>query len=110
MKIIGIDPGYDRVGIAIIEKVAKGKEILLEVYGQPEELILESAKSDENYWLVKFRMPLNIKPINSLQNALGINKRIFYKTVKIDENGEIVEIIDEDLPQNETTDIQPQTV
>ncbi len=29
MKILGIDPGYDRVGIAIVEKTAKSKEILL---------------------------------------------------------------------------------
>jgi crossover junction endodeoxyribonuclease RuvC len=28
MKILGIDPGYDRLGIAIIEKPAKGKEAL----------------------------------------------------------------------------------
>ncbi len=29
MKILGIDPGYDRLGIAIIEKIKKGKEVLL---------------------------------------------------------------------------------
>ncbi len=29
MKILGIDPGYDRLGIALIEKLKKGKEILL---------------------------------------------------------------------------------
>ncbi len=29
MKILGIDPGYDRLGIAVIEKPIKGKEILL---------------------------------------------------------------------------------
>ena len=29
MKILGIDPGYDRLGIAIIEKPKKGKETLL---------------------------------------------------------------------------------
>jgi crossover junction endodeoxyribonuclease RuvC len=29
MKILGIDPGYDRLGIAVIEKPLKGKEILL---------------------------------------------------------------------------------
>lgn len=28
MKIIAIDPGYDRVGVAIIEKPRQGKEIL----------------------------------------------------------------------------------
>lgn len=28
-RIIGIDPGYDRLGIAVIEKPAKGKELVL---------------------------------------------------------------------------------
>lgn len=29
MKIIGIDPGYDRLGLAVIDKGARGKEIVL---------------------------------------------------------------------------------
>ncbi len=29
MKILGIDPGYDRLGLAVIEKPIKGKETLL---------------------------------------------------------------------------------
>ena len=29
MKIIGIDPGYDRLGIAVINATSRGKEILL---------------------------------------------------------------------------------
>lgn len=29
MRVIGIDPGYDRLGIAVIEKPTKGKEIVL---------------------------------------------------------------------------------
>jgi crossover junction endodeoxyribonuclease RuvC len=29
MKVIAIDPGYDRVGVAVIEKTQGGKEILL---------------------------------------------------------------------------------
>lgn len=93
--------------IELKDAIAKGKDFLLEVYEKPEGIILDSAKSDDNYWLVKFRVPLNMKPINSLQNALGINKRIFYKTVKVNENGNITEIIDEDLPQNQSVDIQP---
>jgi hypothetical protein len=87
--------------------IANGKDFLNEIYGRPEEILLDSAKPDDNYWLIKFRIPPNIKPINNLQNILGINKRIFYKTVKIDENGEIIEVIDEGLPQNQTIDIQP---
>jgi crossover junction endodeoxyribonuclease RuvC len=29
MKIIGIDPGYDRLGVSIIEKYAKQKEVVI---------------------------------------------------------------------------------
>lgn len=29
MRILGIDPGYDRLGIAVIEKPPRGKEVLL---------------------------------------------------------------------------------
>ena len=29
MKILAIDPGYERLGIAVLEKIPKGKEILL---------------------------------------------------------------------------------
>ena len=29
MKILGIDPGYDRLGVAVIDKPAKGREVLL---------------------------------------------------------------------------------
>lgn len=29
MRIIAIDPGYERLGIAVIEKTVKGKEVLL---------------------------------------------------------------------------------
>lgn len=29
MKVLGIDPGYDRVGIAVIEKLSKQKEVLV---------------------------------------------------------------------------------
>ena len=29
MRILGIDPGYDRLGIAIIEKPIRGKEVLI---------------------------------------------------------------------------------
>ncbi len=96
--------------IDIKEAITKGKEILGEIYGQPDDLLFDSAKAHDNGWLVKFRVPLKIKPINSLQNVLGINKRIFYKTVRFDYDGEIIEIIDEDLSDNQAADIQPQTI
>ncbi len=41
MKILGIDPGYDRVGIAIIEKLPTTKEVLLH-----SECLQTSAKDD----------------------------------------------------------------
>ena len=93
--------------IELKEAIENGKNFLNDIYGQPEEIILDSAKPDDNYWLIKFRIPLNNKPINTLQNVLGINKRIFYKTVKVDENGRIIEIINEELSQSQTIDIEP---
>lgn len=41
MKILGIDPGYDRVGIAVIEKEKGAKEILLH-----SECLQTSVKDD----------------------------------------------------------------
>ena len=94
--------------IEIKEAIKIGKEFLLEVYENPEEVVLNSVGLSENMWLVTFRVPLNVKPINSLQNILGVNKRIFYKTVKIDEKGNVIGIIDEDLPTGQSSEIQPQ--
>lgn len=96
--------------IEIKEAIKIGKEFIREVYEDADEVILDSADSSNNNWSVKFRVPLSIKPINSLQNALGINKRIYYKTVKIDENGKITGVVDEDLPKVQTPEIQTETV
>jgi crossover junction endodeoxyribonuclease RuvC len=41
MKILGIDPGYDRVGIAVVEKNPQGKEVLLH-----SECLQTSVKDD----------------------------------------------------------------
>lgn len=41
MRILGIDPGYDRVGIAVIEKEKRGKEVLLH-----SECLQTSSKED----------------------------------------------------------------
>ena len=87
-----------------------GKDFLLEVYENSEDIILNSFSLAENTWLVTFRVPLSIKPINSLQNVLGVNKRIFYKTVKIDEEGNVFGIIDEDLPTGQSSEIQTESV
>ena len=87
-----------------------GKEFLFEVLDKPEELILDSANLSDNFWLIKFRVPLSVTPIHSLQNILGVNKRIFYKTVKIDDEGNVMGIIDEELPlYPKSTNIQQQT-
>lgn len=94
--------------VELKDAITNGKAFIFEVFDKPEEIILDSANREDSYWLVKYRVLLNIKPLNGLQNVLGISKRIFYKTVKIDENGEIVGILDEDLPRNSTSDKQPQ--
>ena len=95
--------------VEITEAIKTGKKFINEVYENSDEVILDSADSDENIWLIKFRVPINIKPINSLQNIIGINKRIFYKTVKIDEEGKVIGIVD-DLPKSQDSEIQSETV
>lgn len=60
MKILGIDPGYGRLGLAVIEKPAKGKEIVLysscletfgkdSIYQRFKEIGLEIVKILEEY-------------------------------------------------------------
>ncbi len=96
--------------VEIKEAVKIGEEFLKEVYENADDIMFDSADSSDKIWSVKFRVPLSVKPINSLQNALGINKRIFYKTVKIDEDGNITGVTDEDLPKAQTPEIQTETV
>jgi len=43
MKILGIDPGYDRLGLAIIEKPLRGKEVVL------FSTCLQTSKEDDIY-------------------------------------------------------------
>jgi hypothetical protein len=96
--------------IDLKDAIEKGREFLVEVYKQPNNdndgVILDSAKPENKYWLIKYRVPLSVKPINSLQNVLGISKRIYYKTVKIDKKGNVLEIIDEQLPKFVDSEIQ----
>lgn len=96
--------------VEIKEAIKIGKNFIQEVYENSDEVMLDSADSRENMWLVRFRVPISIKPINSLQNIIGINKRIFYKTVKIDEEGNVIGIADDDLPTVQSSEIQTETV
>jgi hypothetical protein len=96
--------------IKLQDAVKIGKETISEIYEKPEEVILDSADKLENNWLVKFRVPINIKPINSLQNILGIQKRIFYKIVKIDENGDVIGLIDAELPKTQPIEVETKSV
>ncbi|CAN5367345.1 hypothetical protein BH20ACI1_BH20ACI1_15440 [soil metagenome] len=96
--------------VEIKEAIKIGKNFIQEVYENSDEVMLDSADSRENMWLIKFRVPISIKPINSLQNIIGINKRIFYKIVKIDEEGNVIGIADDDLPTVQSSEIQTETV
>ncbi|MFA6554451.1 MAG: crossover junction endodeoxyribonuclease RuvC [Candidatus Paceibacterota bacterium] len=60
MKILGIDPGYGRLGLAVIEKPNKGKEVVLysscmetfgkdSIYQRFKEIGLEIVKIIEEY-------------------------------------------------------------
>ena len=42
MKILSIDPGYERLGIAILEKISKGKSSSAKGYGGTREILLYS--------------------------------------------------------------------
>ncbi|MFA6601415.1 MAG: crossover junction endodeoxyribonuclease RuvC [Candidatus Paceibacterota bacterium] len=95
MKILGIDPGYDRLGLAVIEKPLKGKEIVLfstclqtskdsDIYtrfgqiGTEVSRILDEYKPDsmalENLFITK-----NQKTAMRVAEARGI---IIYEAVK----------------------------
>ena len=101
---------WGKIMIEIKDAIVKSKVFISEVYDQSDELLLDSAKSDGNKWLVTFRVPLIIKPINNMQQLIGMNKRIFYKTVIIDETGSIIEIKDEDLPNSQAQEILAEAI
>jgi len=42
MKIVAIDPGYERLGIAVVEKISKGKSSSAKGYGETREILLYS--------------------------------------------------------------------
>ena len=97
MKILGIDPGYDRLGIAVIEKPVKGKEALLhsecfvtsskesiykrlKIIGERIEFIINEYRPDnlaiENLFITK-----NQKTAMRVSEARGI---IIYEALKAD--------------------------
>ena len=59
MRIIGIDPGYERLGIAVIDKLTKGKEVLFlePTFWYPRALFLIQLFASERDWL----KPLTLK-------------------------------------------------
>jgi hypothetical protein len=83
--------------LEIKDAISSAENTLKEIYKNPDEMLFESADLIEelNTWMITFRVPLKIKPVSQLQGILGIQNRIFHKTVKIDENGKILGIIDQ---------------
>ncbi|CAN5723140.1 hypothetical protein BH24ACI1_BH24ACI1_15710 [soil metagenome] len=88
--------------IGLKEAIKVAKDFINEVYEKQPDLLLESARldKDEKIWSVSFSLPRKYEPINQLQVALGLNHRIVYKTVKIDENGEVTSM-EMGVPGNE---------
>ncbi len=95
MKILGIDPGYDRLGVAVIEKLEKGKEKLLysgclqtsakeNIYKRFEKVGLEISKVIEKYKpgalaIETLFMTKNQKTAMRVSEARGI---IIYEAIK----------------------------
>lgn len=77
--------------IGLRDAIKIAKDFIYEVYEKKEDLLLESASFDknENVWYVSFSLPRKFEPVNQLQLALGLDRRVIYKTVKIDDNGEV---------------------
>jgi hypothetical protein len=101
--------------IEINEAITKGKQFVFHNYKSPDyktpdEIILVSADKIRQVWFIQFRVPLTVVPVSGLQNMLGINKRIFYITVKINKTGEIIGVADDEIPKSQTILTEPQTV
>lgn len=77
MKILAIDPGYERLGVAILEKVPRGKEVLLY-----SECFKTSAKlpHHERLTLIGNKIKEIIKEYNP--EALATEKLFFSKNQK----------------------------
>jgi hypothetical protein len=100
--------------IEINEAIKKGKQFVFQNYKSPdyknaEDIILISADKIRQVWSVQFRVPLTVVPVSGLQNVLGINKRIFYITVKINKTGDIIGVTDNETPKDQAIQTQPQT-
>jgi hypothetical protein len=89
------DKGEDMLELK--DAISSAESTLNEIYKSPDEMLFESADliEERNTWMITFRVPLKIKPVSQLQGILGIQNRIFHKTVKIDGNGKILGIIDQ---------------
>ncbi len=81
------------IGLKSAIKVAK--DFIYEVYEREEDLLLESASlnKDENIWYISFSLPRKFEPVNNLQVTLGLDRRVVYKTVKVDQEGEVLGMV-----------------
>jgi len=76
MKVLAVDPGYDRIGVAVLEKVA-GKEVLLH-----SDCILtdKQAELDERLYDLGNRFQLLLK--EHKPDLVGIETLFFNKNIK----------------------------
>ena len=77
MKILGIDPGYERLGVAIIEKNTTGKEVVLF-----SDCIRTSAKLDMPERLFELGRALSAVIKNHKPDAAAIEELYFAKNTK----------------------------
>jgi len=78
--------------IGLKDAIKVAKDFIQEVYEKEEDLLLEAASLNqgEKNWYVSFSFPKKFAYVTKLQATLGLDRHVVYKTVKIDENGEVI--------------------
>jgi len=76
MRVLGIDPGYDRCGLAVAEKNANGKEILL------HSECITTNKEESNKRLKKISTRIRSVFVEYKPDVVAIEKLFFSKNQK----------------------------
>lgn len=92
--------------IELKEAINIAKSFVDEIYGK-EDSLLESAFFNENerVWYVSFSIPRKFSAVSKLQETLGFNRQIAFKTLKIDETGKVLSM-EMDFPFQEIDSAQ----
>lgn len=77
MKILGIDPGYERLGVAVLEKTAQGKDLVIF-----SDCIRTSSKSKMQDRLFEIGKALSLVIKKHKPDAVAIEELYFAKNTK----------------------------